>query len=48
MLIYLEQTLPEPTNGYYDGATNTGTIVPDDGSNTNGLILDAALYTMQK
>jgi uncharacterized protein DUF3131 len=47
-LVYLEQTLPYPTNGYYDGADNSGNFVPDDGSNTNSLILDAALYAIQK
>jgi hypothetical protein len=47
MVVYLEQTLPYPTSGYYDGADNSGNIVPDDGSNTNSLILDAALYAIQ-
>ena len=47
MIIYLEQTLPEPTNGYYDGADNNGNLVSDLGSNTNSLILDAALHYIQ-
>jgi hypothetical protein len=47
MVVYLEQCLPTPTNGYYDGADNSGTLVADLGSNTNGLILDAALYAIQ-
>jgi hypothetical protein len=47
MVIYLEQTLPDPTKGYYDGADNYGKIVTGVGSNTNGLILDAALYFIQ-
>ena len=47
ILIYLEQTLPEPTNGYYDGADNSGNLVQDLGSNTNSLILDAALYAIE-
>ena len=48
MVIYLEQTLPYPTYGYYDGADNSGNIVMDFGSNTNSLILDAATYAIQK
>jgi hypothetical protein len=47
MVVFLEQTLPYPYNGYWDGATNSGNYVPDDGSNTNSLILDAALYAIQ-
>ena len=47
MVIYLEQTLPDPSKGYYDGADNNGDIVSAVGSNTNGLILDAALYFIQ-
>jgi hypothetical protein len=47
MVIYLEQCLPTPTSGYYDGADNRGNLVADLGSNTNSLILDAALYAIQ-
>ena len=47
MVIYLEQCLPTPTSGYYDGADNIGNLVADLGSNTNSLILDAALYAIQ-
>ena len=47
MVAYLEQCLPTPTNGYYDGADNSGNLVRDLGSNTNSLILDAALYAIQ-
>ena len=47
MVAYLEQWLPTPTNGYSDGADNSGTLVPSVGSNTNSLILDAALYALQ-
>ncbi len=47
MAIYLEQSLPTPTNGYSDGADNNGTLVKQVGSNTNGLILDAARYYIQ-
>lgn len=48
LLVYLQKTLPDPsTSGYCDGATNSGQCVPGTGSNTNGLILDAALYAIQ-
>ena len=47
MVVYLEQALPDPSKGYYDGADNSGVIVSAVGSNTNGLILDAALYYIQ-
>jgi len=47
MVAYLEQWLPTPTGGYSDGADNSGTLVPSVGSNTNSLILDAALYALQ-
>ena len=46
-VIYLERILPDPTNGYTDGADNSGNIISSVGSNTNGLILDAALYAIQ-
>jgi hypothetical protein len=48
MVVYLEQSLPTPTNGYSDGADNSGNLVSQVGSNTNGLILDAATYAIQK
>jgi hypothetical protein len=48
MVVYLEQNLPDPTNGYSDGADNSGNLVSQVGSNTNGLILDAATYAIQK
>jgi hypothetical protein len=47
MVVYLEKCLPTSPNGYYDGATNNGPLVADLGSNTNSLILDAALYAIQ-
>jgi hypothetical protein len=47
MVAYLEQYLPAPTGGYYDGADNSGNAVYEVGSNTNSLILDAALYAIQ-
>jgi hypothetical protein len=51
-VIYLEQNLPDPSNGYSDGAdyhagNNGGHSVTSVGSNTNGLILDAALYAIE-
>jgi hypothetical protein len=45
MVMTLEQALPTPKNGYYDGMDTSGTL--DDGSpgsDTNASILDAALY----
>jgi hypothetical protein len=47
MVVYLEKSLPTPTNGYSDGADTIGYQVSQVGSNTNGLILDAALYAIQ-
>ncbi len=47
MVVYLEQSLPDPTNGYSDGAIIVGIWFHQVGSNTNGLILDAALYAIQ-
>jgi hypothetical protein len=47
MVIYLEKTLPDPASGYADGADNSGNFLASTGSNTNGLILDAALYAIQ-
>jgi len=44
---YLERTLPAPTDGYGEGVDNNGHYVPVVSSNTNGLILDAALYSLQ-
>ncbi len=47
MIIYLEQNLPLPVIGYTDGANNSGFPILAIGSNTNQLILDAALYAIQ-
>ncbi len=48
MTIHLEQALPAPTNGYYDGMDITGALdAGSPGSDTNTLILDAALYYLQ-
>ena len=46
-VVYLEEKLPNPTNGYCDGADTSGNQVSLVGSNTNGLILDAATYALQ-
>jgi hypothetical protein len=46
--VYLEKNMPKPTNGYLSGMDTLGKMVPGEGSNTNGLILDAALYAIQK
>jgi hypothetical protein len=47
LVAYLLKMLPNPANGYSDGADNSGQCVPGAGSNTNSLILDAALYAIQ-
>ncbi len=52
MSIYLEQTLDDPSGGYSDGADWNSTpdyriVISFVGSNTNGLILDAASYYIQ-
>ena len=47
MVVYLEQLLPDPTKGYSLGADNNGNLVSSVGSDTNSLILDAALYAIQ-
>lgn len=46
--VFLEKILPEPSGGYYDGADNNGNLVDSLGSNTNGLVLDAALYAIKR
>jgi len=46
--VYLEKNMPNPTNGYLAGIDTTGKVVPGAGSNANGLILDSALYALQK
>jgi hypothetical protein len=46
--VYLEKNMPKPIDGYLAGIDSTGKVVPGAGSNTNGLILDAALYAIQK
>ncbi len=47
MSIYLENTLPEPSTGYCEGVDESGHLLDRVGSNTNSLILDAALYAIQ-
>jgi len=47
LVVYLEKMLPNPAHGYSDGADNSGLCVPGAGCNTNGLILDAALFAIQ-
>jgi hypothetical protein len=48
IVISLEQALPTPKNGYYDGMDTSGTLdAGNPGSDTNSLILDAALNYIQ-
>jgi hypothetical protein len=46
-VIFLEEALPPPTNGYSYGADNDGGILTEVSIATNGLILEAALYAIQ-
>ena len=49
MCAFLEQKFPSPAKGYYGGAHNLqDDLYAQVDSNTNGLILQAALYAMQK
>jgi hypothetical protein len=47
MAVYLENALPDPVHGYCEGVDESGTLLTGVGSNTNSLILDAALYAIQ-
>jgi hypothetical protein len=47
LAVHVEKILPTPTEGYLSGIDTTGKIIPSVGSNTNGLILGAALYAIQ-
>ncbi len=47
MVVCLEHYLETPTNGYEDGMDNKYNLFESVGSNTNGLILDAAQYAIQ-
>ena len=46
MVVCLEQNLPDPAHGYGDGMDNNKNVFGSIGSNTNGLILDAAQYAI--
>ncbi len=46
MAIYLERILPEPSQGFFEGADENGAGLSGVGSLTNGLILGAALYAI--
>jgi hypothetical protein len=46
--VYLEQALPTPTQGYYDGADTLGISLSQASNDGNSMILDAALYAIQK
>jgi hypothetical protein len=47
MVVNLEGALPSPKKGYCEGADISGIGVEGLGTNTNGLILDAALFAVQ-
>jgi hypothetical protein len=52
MVVYLEQSLPDPSNGYSDGSDyntdiNSRNLVLMVGSNTNSMILGSATYAIQ-
>jgi len=47
-VIFLEELLPSPTNGYDAGADNFAETLKIVGLATNGLILEAALYAIKK
>jgi hypothetical protein len=48
MVNALDKALPVPTNGYHDGMDTSGNLdAGASGSDTNSLILDAALYCIQ-
>lgn len=46
MVVYLERTLPDPTNGYSEGVDESGSQLQGVGLNTNGMILGAAKYSI--
>ena len=48
MVIWLEDALPYPYNGYHDGVDNYGHKYTRLSSIANTLILDAALYALHK
>jgi len=47
-VICLEETLPTPTKGYYDGASIRGIELSETTNIGNSMILDAALYALTK
>lgn len=47
MTIYLENALDEPVKGFYEGVDESGNLLTVLGSNTNSLILGAAVYAIQ-
>ena len=49
LVIYLQKMIPDPSaKGFCDGADNSGRCIPGTGCDTNGLILDAALYAITR
>ncbi|MCW4029686.1 MAG: DUF3131 domain-containing protein [Candidatus Bathyarchaeota archaeon] len=48
MCIWLENMTPDPLHGYYDGADWFQNSISHVSSNGNAIILDAALYALQK
>ncbi|HLN88794.1 MAG TPA: DUF3131 domain-containing protein [Candidatus Binatia bacterium] len=47
MVVYLEKTLPEPTNGYAEGVDEAGNQLYGVGLNTNAMIVESARYAIQ-
>ena len=47
MSIFLENILPNPTTGYWEGVDDEGNPLLSVGDLTNSLILDASLYAIQ-
>jgi hypothetical protein len=47
MVVYLENALPTPANGYSEGVDESGTLLTMAGDLTNGLIIGAARYAIQ-
>jgi hypothetical protein len=47
MAVYLEKTLPAPSNGYAEGVTEDQAQFTGVGLNTNGMIIGAAKYAIQ-
>jgi hypothetical protein len=47
MSVYLEKTLPDPTNGYSESVDESGSPFMGVGLNTNGMIIGAAKYYIQ-